>query len=220
MSNAAVQELELSSLLEELWVNKIIPLYEAGKIQTERHLQSYLFMLLKNRFTEQVHNDWDVWVEPQLYFKNEVPPDPKEKKYKEEKMYKPDLVITKGPIIEGFIEVKFTPQEGKWEKNCDAAYTDFEKLVIYSKGNSNFPQKDNPGNIFLLDLDPATGVYDNKKGTSAYKRVPERTKYFFLEIAWLKSYNLEEALLEKAGKERGIKERFRPLVYSTRRDKK
>ena len=54
MDNSVTNDNELSIILTDLWENTIIPLYEKGKIQTERHLQAYLFMLLKNRLAEKV----------------------------------------------------------------------------------------------------------------------------------------------------------------------
>jgi len=71
MDNEGKNDNGLSDILTDLWDNTIIPLYKKGKIQTERHLQSYLFMLLKNRLAEKVLEEWDVWVEPQFYLKDD-----------------------------------------------------------------------------------------------------------------------------------------------------
>ena len=62
MGDAVTNDDELTEILTDLWEHTIIPLYEKGKIQTERHLQAYLFMLLKNRLAERVLEEWDVWV--------------------------------------------------------------------------------------------------------------------------------------------------------------
>jgi|GEM_PF-5489055 len=211
MGNAATNDDELSSLLKELWENTIIPLYKKGKIQTERHLQAYLFMLLKNRFEEKVPKDWDVWVEPQFYFW-----DKNAGKEGKEKMYKPDLVITRDDKIEGILELKFTPQERKREKNRDAVLSDFDKLVLYGQGSSNFPDP-TKADEFLLELNPCSGAYDTSDRSTRYKRDLKRTKYFFLGIAWFDGFDLEEALLKKA-KEGELKGEFISLLYSTHRE--
>ncbi|MGB4571519.1 MAG: hypothetical protein WBH97_01720 [Rectinemataceae bacterium] len=171
MDNVVKNDDELSNLLTELWENTIIPLYEKGKIQTERHLQSYLFMLLKNRFEEKVPKDWDVWVEPQFYLWDESAG--------KEKMYKPDLVITKDYKIAGIIELKFSPQEWNPEKNLEAARSDVKKLILYEEGISKYPKSNPSGELFLLELLPNQGSYDD---TKLYHRVAN-TLHFFLGIA-------------------------------------
>lgn len=211
MGNEETNDSELSKIITELWENTIIPLYGKGKIQTERHLQSYLFMLLKNRLAEKVREVWDVWVEPQFYFKDST------KKPDGEKMFKPDLVITKNHEIAGIIEVKFTPQEAIPEKNLEAAKGDIKKLVRYYKEQSHFPKREpivyaEPFKTeFLLELDPASGAY-NKMATP-YIRNPGFTQYWFLGIAQYKEIKIKELLCEftegKLGKE------FSCLIHSS-----
>jgi hypothetical protein len=205
MDNKDKNDNELLQLLTELWDNTIIPLYKTGKIQTERHLQSYLFMLLKNRFKEKVPKDWDVWVEPQFYFERS-----------HEKMYKPDIVITKGYDIAGILELKFTPQEGKSEKNKEAAEREVDKLEVYYKMQSNFPKREPIADPepykteFLLDLSPSSGAYN--KNATPYIRQPGFTQYLFLGIAQYKEIKIKELLCEYA-ESKLIKE-FSCLIHS------
>lgn len=206
MNNEGTNDNELLDILTELWDTTIIPLYKKGKIQTERHLQSYLFMLLKNRFTEKVLEEWDVWVEPQFYFKDNS------KKPNGEKMYKPDLVVTKGHEIAGIIEIKFTPQEWNSKKNLEAAKSDIEKLSLYRSGNPKHanPRQGNPPvwEPFLLNLFPNQGSYNKEK---VYNQ-DDYTHYFFLGIAF---YTREEKLeiLKEVGEELG--ERALCLLHAT-----
>lgn len=133
-----------------------------------------------------------------------------------EVQYKPDLVVTKDDKIIGIIEMKFTPQEGKWENNYEAAYRDLQKLALYSQGRSKFP-KENTGYEFLLELNPKSGAYDTSDRITKYKLDPKRTKYFYLGIAWFSEFDLEEALLKKA-KERELKGEFMSFVHRTQRE--
>jgi len=184
MDNEGTNDNGLSDILEEIWDNTIIPLYEKGKIQTERHLQSYLFMLLKNRFEEKVPKDWDVWVEPQFYLKDDS------KKPDGEKMYKPDLVVTKGHDIAGIIEVKFTPQEAKQEKNLESAKRDINKLALYYKEQSKFPkskliENKKPLEKFFLELSPLSGAYN--KDATPYIRQPGFTQLALYSVRYRKT---------------------------------
>lgn len=167
----------IETILESVWDTRVKSLYKLGKIQTERHLQAYLFMWLKEELTKAPESDWDVWVEPQLYFKD--------KKTKSgEKMYKPDIIITKSTEIVGIIELKFSPQQYDIEKNLQAAMNDMDKLALYYNGLSNLPKSEQPLDMtdkcsnFFLELDPERGCYRRP----AYQRTVD-TIYAFLGIA-------------------------------------
>ena len=177
-----ITDLSLDTVLEEVWNQRVVPLYKDGKIQTERHLQAYLFMWLKEWLGEESIWGWDVWIEPQFYFK--------EKDAKSGyKMYKPDIVVTKGTEIAGFIELKFSPQEQNIEKNLQSAKRDIDKLVKYHFERSVLPRMDEViekriltkqnGDYFLLEINPQEGSY---RQPPIYKRTPN-TLYGFLGIA-------------------------------------
>jgi hypothetical protein len=164
--------------LENIWDRQIEPLYQAGKIQTERHLQAYLFMWLKSSLDE---TDWNIWVEPHFYFEDS--------ELKHGKMYKPDIVVTHGNELAGIFELKFSPQQHNPEANLLAAERDIDKLSIYFLRASTFPEYDETGgdpkkkkpnrDIFLLELDPAEGSYRHEP---IYRRTDE-TIFGFLGIA-------------------------------------
>lgn len=200
MGNLTSNDNELSRILAKLWNDTILPLYKMGKIQTERLLQAYLFMLLKNRFEEKVPNDWDVWIEPQFY----LTPDAS----LGGKMYKPDIVITRDQDIAGIIELKFSPQEWNPEKNREAAKADVEKLILYKEGISVYTRTDPLGELFLLELLPDQGSYND---TKVYQRA-KNTLYFFLGIAHYTKDVATELTLQ--GKDT-FKEEFVCLLHIT-----
>ncbi|HEY9054336.1 MAG TPA: hypothetical protein VIO60_05910 [Rectinemataceae bacterium] len=97
-------------------------------------------------------------------------------------MYKPDIVLTKGNDIAGFIELKFSPQQHNAEKNIQAALDDIGKLDMY---------RDRDSDSFLLKLDPEEGSYCEP----AYLR-RDNTIYAFLGVARYGD-RAGEVLLEK-----------------------
>jgi len=171
-------DLSLETVLEKIWEQRVVQLYQKGKIQTERHLQGYIFMWLKETLAREPQSEWDVWVEPQFYFVDENPES-------FEKMYKPDIVVTKGTEIAGFIELKFSPQQHNMEKNLQSAIGDIDKLAKYCCGLSTLPEigkaivKPTPtkqnGNYFFLEIDPQAGSYLEP----AYQRTPNTIYEFF-----------------------------------------
>jgi len=185
----------LKTILESIWDTRVKPLYKIGKIQTERHLQAYLFMWLKEELTKTPESDWEVWVEPQFYLATNYAQFVQDKK--SSKLYKPDLVITEGSKIACFIELKFTPQQHNVEKNLQAAKNDISKLELYCNGVSTFPEveistavKDECGNFFL-ELDPEGGWYRRP----VYQRSAD-TIYAFLGIARYGSTDGKQKLWE------------------------
>jgi len=176
-----MNDIYLDALLGDIWEQRVVPLFSMGRIQTERHLQAYLFMWLKEGFNAEPSDTWDVWVEPQFYFKDE-------EAKKKEKMYKPDLVVTRDSGIAGIIELKFSPQERNAEKNFQAALGDIGKLDTYRLGKSTWPKLDKPitgsvsqiqnGDYFLLELDPRDGRYREP----VYSRT-DCTLYAFFGVA-------------------------------------
>lgn len=198
-------DLSLDMVLEEIWEQRVVPLYQKGKIQTERHLQGYLFMWLKEILAQEPQDDWDIWIEPQFYFED--------KNAKSvEKMYKPDIVVTKGLEIAGFFELKFSPQQHNIEKNFLATQSDIDKLVLYLSGKSTLPaldvaiKKPTPttqnGDYFFLELDPQEGSY----WEPAYKRNTD-TIYGFFGIA---RYGVESRRkLDMYAKEKFQESRYR-----------
>jgi hypothetical protein len=200
-------DLSLDTVIDEIWEQRVIPLYQKGKIQTERHLQGYLFMWLKEILAQEPKSDWDIWIEPHFYLK-----DASKQPQDSGKIYKPDLVVTMGQDLAGIFEIKFSPQQHNIEKNLLAAENDIDKLVLYLTGKSTLPaldvaiKKPTPttqnGEYFFLELDPQKGSY----WEPAYKRNTD-TIYGFFGIA---RYEVEShRKLDMYAKEKFQESRFR-----------
>lgn len=124
-------------------------------------------MWLKEMLATDLEAEWDVWIEPQFYLR-----EPSESAESGGKLYKPDLVVTKGQNIAGFFELKFSPQQYSSRRNISAAESDIDKLLVYRSFYSDLPKEveedivsykiDKRGDGFLLNLDPRLGSYSYK----------------------------------------------------------
>jgi len=101
---------ELISILEEIWTTDIKTFFEAGKMCSERALQSELYSLLKSI------PGYEIWVEPKLSIKDD---------FLNGKV--PDVIITRDNEVIGIIELKYNLFQG-----IDCA-EDIKKLIRFSE---------------------------------------------------------------------------------------
>jgi len=142
----------MKEIIEKSWNNVITNYFMKALIAYKRQLQGYFFLELNKNLPEHV-----IWIEPMIFLQKEYNPT------KRPKMDGriPDMVITRGKVIEAVIELKCKPWDSVQYQADLKKLKHFENL---SSTNTQIPLSCPP-----ISSNWDKQLVDNNKGEIYYK---------------------------------------------------